>query len=132
MLRVSRCFRTQIWKYYVFSVSKSKIVFGRRYGLIGPNGQGKSTLLKMIACRELAIPPNTDILYVEQEIEADDSTAVEAVLKADTKRTYLLKREKELQELLEQENDDEATDENVEEKEDSMQQIVTFFLLFHS
>ena len=107
-------------------------MFGRRYGLIGPNGQGKSTLLKMIACRELAIPPNIDILYVEQEIEADDSTAVEAVLKADTKRTYLLKREKELQELLEQENDDEATDENVEEKEDSMQQIVTFFLLFHS
>lgn len=51
----------------------------------------------MIACRELAIPPNLDILYVEQEAEADDSTAVEAVLKADTKRTELLKREKELQ-----------------------------------
>lgn len=60
----------------------------------------------MIACRELAIPPNLDILYVEQEAEADDSTAVEAVLKADTKRTELLKREKELQAILNSEEND--------------------------
>ena len=60
----------------------------------------------MIACRELASPPNLDILYVEQEAEADDSTAVEAVLKADTKRTELLKREKELQAILDSEEND--------------------------
>lgn len=60
----------------------------------------------MIACRELAIPPNLDILYVEQEAEAEDSTAVEAVLKADTKRTELLKREKELQAILDSEEND--------------------------
>ena len=60
----------------------------------------------MIACRELAIPPNLDILYVEQEAEADHSTAVEAVLKADTKRTELLKREKELQAILDSEEND--------------------------
>ena len=60
----------------------------------------------MIACRELAIPPNLDILYVDQEAEADDSTAVEAVLKADTKRTELLKREKELQAILDSEEND--------------------------
>lgn len=60
----------------------------------------------MIACRELAIPPNLDILYVEQEAEADNSTAVEAVLKADTKRTELLKREKELQAILDSEEND--------------------------
>ena len=60
----------------------------------------------MIACREVAIPPNLDILYVEQEAEADDSTAVEAVLKADTKRTELLKREKELQAILDSEEND--------------------------
>ena len=60
----------------------------------------------MIACRELAIPPNLDILYVEQEAEADDSTAVEAVLTADTKRTELLKREKELQAILDSEEND--------------------------
>ena len=60
----------------------------------------------MIACRQLGIPPHLDILYVEQEAEADDSTAVEAVLKADTKRTELLKREKELQAILDSEEND--------------------------
>ena len=64
----------------------------------------------MIACRELAIPPNIDVLYVEQEIEADESTAVEAVLKADTKRTQLLSREKELQQILEAEENEENED----------------------
>ena len=85
-------------------------MYGRRYGLLGPNGQGKSTLLNVIACRELAIPPNIDVLYVEQEIEADESTAVEAVLKADTKRTQLLSREKELQQILEAEENEENED----------------------
>ena len=99
-------------------------MFGRRYGLIGQNGQGKSTLLKMIACRELAIPPNIDILYVEQEIEADESSAVEAVLSADTKRTYLLKREQELQKLLEEENEEASGGEDGEEKADSTEKIV--------
>ena len=29
---------------------------------------GKSTLLKMIASKELKIPPRIDVLYVEQEV----------------------------------------------------------------
>ena len=87
----------------LFENADLKIVYGRRYGLLGPNGQGKSTLLKMIACRELAIPPTIDILYVEQEAEADNATPVEVVLRADTKRTELMKREKELQAILESE-----------------------------
>eukprot|EP01038_Epipyxis_sp_PR26KG_P015990 gene15990-21699_t len=59
------------------------IVHGRRYGLVAPNGAGKSTLLKMIAAKELKIPPRVDYLYVEQEVMADDTPAVDAVLKAD-------------------------------------------------
>ena len=88
----------------LFENADLKIVFGRRYGLLGPNGQGKSTLLKMIACRELAIPHHIDILYVEQEAEADSATPVEVVLRADTKRTELLKREQELRAILESES----------------------------
>lgn len=64
----------------------------------------------MIACRELAIPPNIDILYVEQEVEADNSTPVEVVLKADTKRTELLAREKYLQSILDNESNDQNED----------------------
>lgn len=61
------------------------IANGRHYGLVGPNGHGKTTLLRHIAQRAFAIPPNIDILYCEQEIVADDFTAVESVMKADTK-----------------------------------------------
>ena len=44
---------------------------GRRYGLVAPNGKGKTTLLKHIATRSLrGLPPNLDALYVEQEVRA--------------------------------------------------------------
>lgn len=72
------------------------ITAGRRYGLVGPNGHGKTTLLAHIASKALAIPPNIDVLLCEQEVVADDTPAVEAVLKADTKRVELLAREKQL------------------------------------
>jgi ATP-binding cassette subfamily F protein 1 len=51
---------------------------------------GKTTLLRHIASRAFAIPPNIDILYCEQEVVADDTPAVDEVLKADVKRTSLL------------------------------------------
>lgn len=35
------------------------IAAGRRYGLVGPNGKGKSTLLRMIARRQ--IPVSVDV-----------------------------------------------------------------------
>lgn len=44
---------------------------------------GKSTLLKMISAGELKLPPRIDYLYVEQEVMADDTSAVDSVLKAD-------------------------------------------------
>jgi ATP-binding cassette subfamily F protein 1 len=62
------------------------IAHGRRYGLVGANCRGKSTLLKMIASRDLILPPRIDFLYVEQEVVADDTPAVDAVLKADKRR----------------------------------------------
>lgn len=44
------------------------LAFGRRYGLVGQNGIGKSTLLRALARRELAIPTHISILHVEQEV----------------------------------------------------------------
>uniref|UniRef100_A0A673YJP1 ATP-binding cassette sub-family F member 1 n=1 Tax=Salmo trutta TaxID=8032 RepID=A0A673YJP1_SALTR len=73
------------------------VVAGRRYGLVGPNGKGKTTLLKHIANRALSIPPNIDVLLCEQ--------AVQAVLKADTRRLKLLEEERQLQALLEKGED---------------------------
>ncbi|PIO37903.1 hypothetical protein AB205_0112520, partial [Aquarana catesbeiana] len=84
------------------------VVAGRRYGLVGPNGKGKTTLLKHIANRALNIPPNIDVLLCEQEVIADDTPAVQAVLKADTKRLKLLEQEKKLQARLEKGDDSAA------------------------
>ncbi|XP_031441472.1 ATP-binding cassette sub-family F member 1 isoform X2 [Clupea harengus] len=81
------------------------VVAGRRYGLVGPNGKGKTTLLKHIANRALSIPPNIDVLLCEQEVHADDTPAVQAVLKADTRRLKLLEEERQLQVLLEKGDD---------------------------
>ena len=44
------------------------LAFGRRYGLVGQNGIGKSTLLRALSRRELAIPTHISILHVEQEV----------------------------------------------------------------
>lgn len=63
------------------------IASGRHYGLVGPNGHGKTTLLRHLAQRAFPIPPNIDILLCEQEVVADDLSAVESVLKSDVKRT---------------------------------------------
>ena len=44
------------------------LAFGRRYGLVGQNGIGKSTLLRALSRREVAIPTHISILHVEQEV----------------------------------------------------------------
>jgi ATP-binding cassette subfamily F protein 3 len=46
------------------------LAYGRRYGLVGQNGIGKSTLLRALARRELAIPTHISILHVEQEVRS--------------------------------------------------------------
>lgn len=78
-----------------------QITSGRRYGLVGPNGMGKTTLLKHIAARLLPIPKNIDILLCEQDVQADDTKAIDAVLKADKKRWDLLDEEKRLTKRIE-------------------------------
>lgn len=50
---------------------------GRRYGLVGRNGLGKTTLLRMIAGKQLQIPSHISILHVEQEVHGDDTTALD-------------------------------------------------------
>ena len=82
------------------------LVRGKRYGLIGRNGKGKSTMLRALAARRVGgIPVNVSVHYVSQEVKLDettlDSTPVEAVLRADVERTYLLKEAAELDALTE-------------------------------
>jgi len=77
------------------------IAQGRKYGLVGPNGHGKTTLLRHIGNRALQIPPNIDVLYCEQEVGADERSALVTVLDADVKRTELLAEAKRLEAVQE-------------------------------
>ncbi|XP_011300304.1 ATP-binding cassette sub-family F member 3 isoform X1 [Fopius arisanus] len=79
------------------------LAFGRRYGLIGRNGLGKTTLLRMISNKQLRIPSHVRVLHVEQEVAGDDTSALNSVLESDTERSALLSREAELQALIEKE-----------------------------
>lgn len=72
------------------------LVRGSRYGLIGRNGKGKSTLLKAFAARRVGnIPPNVTIHYVSQDVELTEVTMeltpVACVLAADVERDLLIK-----------------------------------------
>ncbi|XP_069029207.1 ATP-binding cassette sub-family F member 3 [Embiotoca jacksoni] len=69
---------------------------GRRYGLIGRNGLGKTTLLKMLASRNLRVPAHISILHVEQEVAGDETGALQSVLQSDTQREELLDEERRL------------------------------------
>lgn len=74
-----------------------KFVPGRRYGLIGRNGVGKTTLMRHIANYEIpGFPAHLRIVHVEQEVAGDELTVIESVLKADFEREALLAEEKEL------------------------------------
>jgi ATP-binding cassette subfamily F protein 3 len=44
------------------------LAHGHRYGLVGNNGVGKSTLLRALSRREVPIPTHISILHVEQEV----------------------------------------------------------------
>ncbi|KHN99106.1 ATPase components of ABC transporter [Metarhizium album ARSEF 1941] len=72
------------------------LAYGHRYGLVGNNGVGKSTLLRALSRREVAIPTHISILHVEQEITGDDTPALQAVLDADVWRKVLLREQEEL------------------------------------
>jgi ATP-binding cassette subfamily F protein 2 len=62
---------------------------GRRYGLIGLNGSGKSALLSTLGNREVPIPPHIDIYHLTREIPASDKTALQCVVEVDEERTKL-------------------------------------------
>lgn len=62
---------------------------GRRYGLIGRNGVGKSTFLDAVARREFPSVPKCSIFYVRQEVEGDSRTPMEWVLQSNSEKMNL-------------------------------------------
>lgn len=76
-----------------------RIVYRRRYGMIGRNGIGKTTLLKAIASLSLpGFPQHHRVLHVRQElpVSGEDCSVLQTVLDSDVERTSLLNEEQTL------------------------------------
>lgn len=83
---------------------------GRRYGLIGLNGCGKSSLLACLGNREVPIPDHIDIFHLTREIPASTKTALQCVMEVDEERIKLEK----LAEELATNEDDESQDQLID------------------
>ncbi|KAJ3289676.1 P-loop containing nucleoside triphosphate hydrolase protein [Rhizoclosmatium globosum] len=60
--------------------SDFSLINGRRYGLIAPNGSGKSTMLHAIACGLIPTPAALDYYLLDREFGPTEMTSLEAVL----------------------------------------------------
>jgi ABC-type multidrug transport system fused ATPase/permease subunit len=68
-----------------------KLVRGKKYGLVGRNGIGKTCLINAISRAEIEkFPQDLHILQVEQEVEGDDKTVLDHILDCDVERNEML------------------------------------------
>src|SRR5271157_5533363 len=80
----------------LLDAASATVPTGHKVGLVGANGTGKSTLLKLIAGLlvadggEIAITTGARLGTVAQEAPGGESSLLETVLAADTERTRLL------------------------------------------
>eukprot|EP00041_Stephanoeca_diplocostata_P034146 m.1146928 g.1146928 ORF g.1146928 m.1146928 type:complete len:759 (+) comp24470_c0_seq4:144-2420(+) len=78
-----------------------KLVCGRRYGLCGRNGVGKSTLLREISSYSIAkFPCHLKVLHVEQETRGDNDSVLDTVVKSDAERELMLQKEADLKKAI--------------------------------
>ncbi|KAF7189281.1 ABC transporter ATP-binding protein ARB1 [Pseudocercospora fuligena] len=95
-----------------------EISYGRRYGLLGENGCGKSTILKSIAKREFPFPEHIDIYLLNEGAEPSDTGALQWVVNAAEAE---MKRLEDLaEEILEEEGPDSPKLEGIYERIDGM------------
>lgn len=81
--------------------SKLELNVGKRYGLIGLNGCGKSSMLAALANKEVTIPEHIDTFLLRREMPPSDKTALECVIEVDDER---LRLEKEAEDLSHRED----------------------------
>ncbi|XP_061716312.1 ATP-binding cassette sub-family F member 2 isoform X1 [Cydia pomonella] len=83
---------------------------GRRYGLVGLNGCGKSSLLSALGRREVPIPEHIDIFHLTREMPASDKSALQCVMEVDEERIKLEKLAEELAHCEDDESQDQLMD----------------------
>lgn len=74
-----------------------RLVCGRRYGLVGRNGIGKTTLLRHMAMFDIeGFPRHHRVLHVKQEVKSSEDSVLSVVLSSDVERNGLIEQEKSL------------------------------------
>ena len=102
-------------KYQLLDNCDIQLNKGVRYGLVGLNGCGKTTLLRRMSRYDIAgFPKHLRILHVEQEVLGDDTTVLDYVISCDVVRKELVDRE---QRLLNEQNP--KKDENADGNDDN-------------
>lgn len=83
----------------LFNDTTLEVTYGRRYGLLGENGCGKTTLLKAIDAREFPFPEHIDIYLLNQGAPKTELGALEWVVRE--AENELARLEKLAEEILE-------------------------------
>ena len=109
----------------LLSNANAVLVPGRRYGLIGRNGKGKSTMLKYLSAGRVGgLPSSLSIHYVSQTCadmgDLEVATPGEVVIQADTERSVLIAQVKNLEALA---TTTEAQHEQLEAAQERLQEI---------
>lgn len=92
--------------------------YGRRYGLLGENGCGKSTFLKALAVREYPVPEHFDIYLLNEPAEPSEYSALEYVVREAERE--LARLEKEVEDVIVAEGPELPVLEGLYERIDSM------------
>lgn len=94
----------------LLSETDLNLSWGQRYGLLGPNGCGKSILLTLIGKRQVPLPSNMDSFHLVSEVDPSEMTALEAVMAVDTERASLERTAAEIEESITGEDTPEQTE----------------------
>lgn len=94
----------------ILNDTRLELNYGRRYGLIGYNGCGKSTLFSVIGRREIPIQESIDIYHLAREIPPLNKSALDAVLDCEKERIRLEKLAEELAEREDEESQEQLMD----------------------
>lgn len=91
-----------------------ELTIGRRYGLIGANGSGKSTMLKCLANREVPIPDHIDLYFLDEEAPPSEMTATEFVIQG--VKDEVARLEKQADEVIEEHGPEDPMVQQIYEK----------------
>jgi len=107
----------------LFDQASLRLLQGRRYGLMGPNGQGKTTVMRHLSEKKfIGVPSSWDVLLVEQEAQPVNGRSVlQEVLAADSEVTQLQEEESRLSAELDKLG--ELPAEELAEKGDFMEEL---------